>query len=152
MKKIMGLVKKYKEIILYLLFGVCTTLVNWVVYAIMVKGLELNMIPANAVAWVAAVTFAFFTNKVWVFESKSWDAKTAIREALSFYAARIVTGIIEIFLPTGLYKIGLDRDLFGVKGFAAKIIVSIIVIILNYVFSKLFVFRKSKNKRKEQTN
>ena len=139
MKKIKELFIKYKEIIMYLIFGVATTGVNWVVYSLLVK-----MTVSNVIAWIAAVIFAFITNKLWVFESKSWVPKVAAREFVSFVASRLATGVIEWFGPLLLFKIGLDQDLFGVKGFVAKIVCSVLVVILNYVFSKLLVFTKKK--------
>lgn len=72
-----------------------------------------------------------------MFESKSWVPKVAAREFVSFVASRLATGVIEWFGPLLLFKIGLDQDLFGVKGFVAKIVCSVLVVILNYVFSKL---------------
>ncbi len=144
MKKIIELFKKYKEIIMYLIFGVATTLVNFVAYTVFIEVLNVEMTVSNAVAWVIAVAFAFVTNKLFVFESKAKGLGTALKEAVSFVGSRAVSGAIEIFLPTGLYAIGLNFDLFGIKGFVAKAAVSIIVIVLNYVFSKLFVFRKKR--------
>lgn len=145
MKKIKELFIKYKEIIMYLIFGVATTGVNWVVYSLLMKAVlvhapgsdDVKMTVSNVIAWIAAVIFAFITNKLWVFESKSWVPKVAAREFVSFVVSRLATGVIEWFGPLLLFKIGLDQDLFGVKGFVAKIVCSVLVVILNYVFSKL---------------
>ena len=104
----------------------------------------MKMTVSNVIAWIAAVIFAFITNKLWVFESKSWVPKVAAREFVSFVVSRLATGVIEWFGPLLLFKIGLDQDLFGVKGFVAKIVCSVLVVILNYVFSKLLVFTKKK--------
>lgn len=152
MKKIKELFIKYKEIIMYLIFGVATTGVNWVVYSLLMKAVlvhapgsdDVKMTVSNVIAWIAAVIFAFITNKLWVFESKSWVPKVAAREFVSFVVSRLATGVIEWFGPLLLFKIGLDQDLFGVKGFVAKIVCSVLVVILNYVFSKLLVFTKKK--------
>ncbi len=142
MNKIIELFKKYKEIIMYLIFGVATTLVNFVVYTIFVEALRVEMTVSNAVAWVVAVAFAFVTNKLFVFESKKAGVLHVLKEAVTFVGSRVISGAVEILLPTLLFKIGFDFDLFGIKGFAAKAAVSVIVIVLNYIFSKLFVFRK----------
>ena len=131
-----------KEIISYLFFGVMTTAVNWVVYTAFVKFLGVNITVSNAVAWIAAVIFAYFTNKIFVFESKSFKPLTLLKELVSFIAARALTGVIEIFGTPLLVKIGLSQKLFGIDGAVAKIIISVIVIILNYVFSKILIFRK----------
>lgn len=133
---------KYKEIISYLFFGEATTAVNWIIYILCVKLLRIDMTLGNAVAWCSAVAFAYITNKLFVFESKSLTFKETAKEAVSFLGARAATGLIEIFLPTLLYKIGLGFTVFGIKGLGAKAIVSIIVIILNYVLSKLWIFNK----------
>ena len=136
------LFRKYREQIMYLIFGVATTAVNWVVYVAMQKVFRAEMTLCNAVAWVIAVAFAYVTNKLFVFESKSWKPLVVVREALAFVGARVLTGLFETFIPTLLFKIGLNQAVFGIEGFAAKAVTSIVVIVLNYVFSKLFVFRK----------
>ncbi len=134
--------KKYREGILYLLFGGLTTLVNWLVYILLVNGLSANMTLSNAVAWVAAVAFAFITNKRYVFRSQQTGAPALLREIGSFFAARVLSGVVEIVGPALLMKIGLSMPLFGVPGAAAKLTVSVVVILLNYLFSKWFVFKK----------
>lgn len=159
-KFVKNLFIKYKEIIMYLIFGVLTTAVNWVTYSLLMKVIlssasisnDVKMTIGNVIAWLVAVIFAFVTNKLWVFESKSWEVKLAIKEFLSFVASRLATGVIEWFGPLLLFKIGLDQALFGVDGFVAKIVCSVLVVILNYVFSKLITFRNKKNtdKTKEQ--
>lgn len=137
-----------KEIISYLFFGVMTTLVNFITYSLLVKFAFGNnpdssqVTLSNGIAWCAAVIFAFFTNKLFVFESKSFAPLTFMKEFFSFVGARIVTGLMETFIPTLLINAGLDGTLFGVKGLIAKLVVAIAVIILNYVFSKLISFRK----------
>lgn len=150
--KIKKLLNKYKEIITYIIFGVLTTAVNWACYTILVKcGLNENdfqLTVSNAIAWVVGVLFAFVTNKIWVFESRSWKMPLAVKEFISFVAARAITGVLEIFGLPILLKVGIDQPLFGVDGFLAKIIISVVVVILNYVFSKLIVF-KNKNDKNE---
>lgn len=135
---------KYREIIMYLIFGVSTTLVNWIVYTLLVSIANTDVTPANAIAWFAAVIFAYITNKLYVFESKSWKVTVLAHEIISFFGARIASGVFEIFLPALLMKIGLDQAIFGIEGFAAKLVVSVLVIVLNYIFSKLFVFKNKK--------
>jgi putative flippase GtrA len=129
---------------MYLIFGVSTTLVNWIVYTLLVSVANADVTISNAMAWVAAVIFAYITNKLYVFESKSWKISVIVREAISFFGARVASGVFEIFLPALLMKLGLDQAFFGIEGFAAKLVVSVLVIVLNYIFSKLFVFKKKK--------
>lgn len=106
------------------------------------KTSAVNMTISNAIAWFTAVVFAYITNKLFVFESKSWNVAEVWKEVVKFFGARITTGVIEIGGLPLLYYIGVKQSLFGVEGFAAKILVSVIVVILNYVFSKIFVFNK----------
>ena len=155
MNRIKELIIKYKELITYVIFGVLTTLVNWVTYAVVVKLSPASISTltwitvSQAVAWVAGVLFAFVTNKLWVFESKSFTPETVIKEFISFVAARALTGVLEVFgLPlmvTAFEKLGIQQTVFGIEGMIPKLIISVVVVILNYVFSKLIVFRKKKN-------
>ncbi len=140
----MKLLKKYREQIMYIIFGVATTVVNWIVYVTMQKVFHAEMTLSNAVAWVISVLFAYVTNKLYVFESKSWKPMLVLREATAFVGARLLTGLFDTFFPTLLYKIGLNQTVFGIEGFVAKAVASIAVIVLNYVFSKLIVFRNKK--------
>ena len=135
-----------KETWLYLFYGVLTTVVNYVAFYLFYSVFfhQKASVVANVIAFIFAVTFAYITNKLFVFESKSWVPKVAAREFVSFVVSRLATGVIEWFGPLLLFKIGLDQDLFGVKGFVAKIVCSVLVVILNYVFSKLLVFTKKK--------
>lgn len=142
LSKLTNLFVKYKEIIMYLIFGVCTTVVNFIFYTVFVELLNFDITLSNAIAWVFAVTFAFVTNKIFVFQSHQKSFGGLIKEIFSFFGSRIISGLVEIILPTLLFNIGLDGEIFGVKGLVAKVLVSIIVIILNYVFSKIFVFKK----------
>ena len=86
--------------------------------------------------------FAFATNKRFVFDSRSWKAPVLLYEFFAFFGARILSGVVEIFLPSLLMEIGLNQEVLGIKGFMAKLAASVIVIVLNYIFSKLFIFRK----------
>ncbi len=137
-----GVWNKYREGILYLFFGGLTTLVNWITYILLVKGFSVNITAANAVAWMIAVIFAFVTNKRYVFRSEKTEKKALVREIGSFFAARVVSGVIEVVGPTLLMGIGLSQPLFGVPGFLAKLTVSVMVVLLNYLFSKWFIFKK----------
>ncbi|WP_407384843.1 GtrA family protein [Ruminococcus sp.] len=170
MGKIKELFNKYKEIIMYIIFGVLTTLVNWVAYTLLIKafggaienksvmftlfGKDITteiffIFIANFVAWVAGVAFAFVTNKIWVFESKSWKFGLVMKELWLFILARLITGVLEWFGVPLLWAVGMDQPLFGIDGFLAKIVVSIIVVILNYVFSKLIIFKNKDDKKQK---
>lgn len=142
LNKLINLYKSRRETVNYLFFGVLTTLVNWIAFALAVTLAKLSITAGNTIAWIVAVAFAYVTNKLWVFESLSWGFSQVLREACSFIGARLATGALEIFGVPLLIAAGLSYPLFGVPGFAAKAIVSVVVIVLNYVFSKLWVFRR----------
>ncbi|MDD6807652.1 MAG: GtrA family protein [Oscillospiraceae bacterium] len=144
MKKISELTIKYKEILVYLIFGVLTTIVSWSTYALFVSLLNLSIEVSNTLSWVCAVLFAFVTNKFFVFESKNKNLKTIFKEFLTFVSSRFLTGVIEIFGVPILVNIGLGATIFGIDGMVAKVLISVIVVILNYIFSKLIVFKKVK--------
>lgn len=141
------LLTKYRHLILYLVFGVATTLVNWLVYIPCIRLFgsdpsKFQITLCNAVAWLAAVTFAYVTNKLFVFESKCMAPRFVLAEIVKFFGARIFSGLFEIFLPGILMSAGLSQTVFGVEGAVAKALTSVLVIVMNYVLSKLLVFRK----------
>lgn len=142
MKKILELYKKYRELVNYVFFGGCTTLVSWATYALFVGAADMGILPGKILSWVCAVTFAFVTNKLWVFFSTAADWRIWLREGVEFFASRVATGVVEVMGLPLLIKAGLDASWFGVEGFAANVVVTVVVIILNYIVSKFFVFRK----------
>ena len=137
-----------REFIMYIIMGVLTTLVNWISYwvfiRIIVTSNELfNMAASNVIAWVISVIFAYVTNKIWVFNSKSWKPSFVAGELTKFVGSRILTGCLEWFGLPFLVWLGLNQPVLGAKGGVAKIIISVLVVILNYVFSKLIIFTKT---------
>ena len=134
--KIKELIKKYKFIILYGIFGVLTTIINIGVYGLLYSVLDVSNVISNIIAWIVSVLFAFITNKIWVFESKSFDFKILMKELGSFTACRVATGVLDL----GIMFVGVD--LLKGPAIILKIASNIIVIILNYVMSKIFVFKK----------
>lgn len=140
LEKIKALLNRYYEMISYLFWGGCTTVVSWATYSVF-SLLSGNVFLSNVLSWICAVLFAYVTNKLWVFRSKSWKKEVVVKEFSMFMSSRILTGILEIVLVPLFVKIGLTQTVFGIKGSASKIIVSFLVIILNYAFSKLFVFK-----------
>ena len=136
MKKIRELIQKYYDILVYLVFGVLTTLVNYIVYLPCYNLLNLSATVSNVIAWAIAVAFAYLTNKPFVFRSHDWSARTVIPELSNFVGSRIVSGALE----TGIIFLTVDCLLWN--GNVMKLVTSVIVVILNYVASKLVVFRK----------
>ena len=137
-QKIMDLVKKYWDIITYLFFGVLTTVVNYLVYIPLYNGLGMSATASNAIAWVVAVAFAYLTNKPFVFRSNDWSMQTVIPELTKFVGCRIGSGAIETAI------LFVTVDLLGWNGNIWKLLTSVIVVILNYIGSKLLVFTKKK--------
>lgn len=135
MKVIIELFNKYKSVILYLIFGVLTTLVNILSYAFFTKVINVEYLISNIISWIISVTFAFITNKVFVFESKSREKKIVLKELLLFYYYRLLSLGIEMIL---LYVF---VDLFNVNDLIMKVVTNIVVIILNYFFSKFKIFK-----------
>ena len=141
-----------RETILYIVFGVATTVVNYIVFHLLYNVLwhQNHSLAANAAAFVAAVIFAFVVNKLFVFESRSWDAATLKREIPSFLGARIGSFGIEeagLFLEEKVFKLGgVIAITLGGTAFdwitVVKIALAFVVVALNYVFCKLFVFKK----------
>ena len=141
-----------RETVLYLIFGVATTVVNYAVFFLFYNVLwhQQNSLYANTVAFVAAVIFAFVVNKMFVFESKSWSLSTLKKELPSFMAARIGSFGIEeagLFLAEKVLKLGgvIALTVAGVSFdwiSLVKIALAFVVIVVNYVFCKLFIFRK----------
>ena len=145
------LLYKYKEILMYIIVGGLTTLVNWVVYAVCtnilpIKNTKQLILFSNIAAWIIAVVFAYVVNKCWVFKSKTHSFIGLFREFISFFGTRLFTGLLEILGVPLLVILGMNQTFFGIEGFLSKILVSILVTILNYVFSKLFIFNKSSQK------
>jgi putative flippase GtrA len=143
-----------RETILYLVFGVLTTLVNFTVFEILNRALgEQYALVSETAAFIAAVLFAYFTNKPFVFQSRDWSAKTLAKEIPTFFGGRVFSFLIEAglvllsrdLLHAGkydfLFHLG-DTELMRINGLTvAKAPISVIVVILNYIFSKLLVFR-----------
>ena len=130
-------IKKYEGVLLYLIFGVLTTAVSFIVYYICYTKFHWINLASNTVVWILSVMFAFITNKIWVFKSKSFQNELVLRELITFVVSRLSTWLLE----TVIMFVGVDI----LKGYwlIAKVIASVLVVILNYVFSKLFIFRKN---------
>ena len=138
MKKLIDLYRKHKEIVNSLIVGVLTTVVSLLVY----YGLTLTVLDpeqavqlqaANVISWIAAVVFAYFTNRRFVFESRS---QNMLKEAAAFFAARLSTLVLDMVLMFLLVTLLKCNDKI------AKLVVQVAVIVANYVLSKFLVFKK----------
>lgn len=130
------LVKKYWDILSYLFFGVLTTVVNYLVFFPCHNLLGLSATLSNVIAWAVSVAFAFVTNKPFVFKSYDWSAKVVVPELTKFVGTRLGSGILETAI------IFVTVDWLKLNGNIMKLAVSVLVVIINYIGSKLLVFRK----------
>lgn len=142
MKKLITLYRKYEEIINYLIVGILTTIVSLGVYYILVLTIldpnePIQLQLANIISWIAAVAFAFFTNRKFVFKSKNTNVS---KEAISFLSSRILTLLIDM----GIMFISVT--VLSMNDKIAKLISQVVITIANYILSKLFVFKKSSSK------
>lgn len=136
--KCMQLLRKHWDVVSYLVFGVLTTAVNYLVYLPCYNWLGLSAAVSNVIAWVAAVAFAFLTNKPFVFKSHDWSAQVVLPELAKFVGCRVGSGLLETAI------IFVACDLLKWNGNIWKLITSVLVVILNYFGSKLLVFGKRK--------
>ena len=140
-KRVYSLYNKYKEIINYLIFGVLTTIISLLVYygltfTVMNPDKPVSLQIANFISWVAGVIFAYVTNRSFVFKDKAHGKKAIMKEMTSFFACRIFTMVVD----TAIYWIGCTTLKF--PALIVKMVSQVVVIVLNYVFSKLIVFKK----------
>lgn len=137
--------RAHREGLLYLLFGGLTTLVSFLSFYILEGVLHLDAtLVANPISWVLSVAFAYLTNRTWVFLSRAAGARAIALEALSFYASRVVSflfeeGVLLLFVT-----------LLALPALPVKIVASVLVVILNYLLSKLLVFRKRKEEKDDE--
>ena len=130
-----------KEIIKYGIFGVLTTILNIGTYVVLSQWFNINIAIANIIAWAVGVIFAFVTNKLIVFESKNTDKRTVLREFQQFVSARLATGAMDeaiVVIGSIIVDENIHQDTYNL---AIKIASNILIIVLNYVFSKLFIFK-----------
>ncbi len=136
LERMRKLIDKYYDILAYLVFGVLTTLVNFLVYYPLTNAAGLSATVSNVLAWAVSVAFAFLTNKPFVFKSLDWSAAVTVPELVKFVGTRLSSGFLETAM------IFVFVDCLHWDGNILKILVSVLVVIINYVGSKLLVFRK----------
>lgn len=136
MDRIKALYQKYRELILYVFFGGLTTVVNFVSYAVFAKMLGVDEITSTVIAFVLSVIFAYLTNRKWVFQSRASGWRAIGYEVATFFGGRIFSGLLDVLI---MY-VFVTR--LGFYDLLIKILSNILVIILNFIISKLIVFRK----------
>ena len=147
LEKLLNLFKKYREQIAYLFFGGLTTLVSIGSFSLFYYFiLKSNNLASNVISEIIAITFAYVTNKLFVFNSKTSDFKSFLIEIISFYGVRTIASLLNV----GAMYLLVDVLLFN--ALVCKIIVTVIIIVLNYVFSKLFVFKKANQSQVDEAS
>lgn len=129
------LILKYKDVILYGFFGVCTTIANIVTYWLFAQKMHVPVMISTVIAWIVAVVFAYLTNRKWVFHSTAHGTSEIIKEIISFFSCRIATGIVD-WLCMFIFV-----EKLGMNDMIIKTGANVLVIILNYVASKLVIFK-----------
>lgn len=136
--QIINLFRKYQSFISYVFFGVLTTLVNVIVYWLMAHILQFGTMASTVIAWAIAVFFAYVTNRRWVFRSDASSRAAIIRELIRFFVCRLATGAIDwIYMYVFV-------DILHLHDVIMKASANILVIVLNYIASKLIIFRHKK--------
>lgn len=135
-KPLISIYDKYKEAILYLVFGALTTLINILAYTLLTKVLKIDYMVSNVIAWIVSVIFAYITNKMYVFESNKKELNTVLKEIFNFFFARLVS------LGLDMLVMYIGCSLFTLNDIIVKILSNILVIIVNYFWSKYIIFKK----------
>ena len=135
------LMKKYEELIMYIIVGVCTMIVSLVSYFIMANTLQMYYQAANIISWALAVEFAYVTNKKYVFKSPYTSVQATTKELVSFVSSRVASLLVEILSMFFFVQVcQIDDNI-------VKLMNQVLVTVLNYIFSKFWVFRKEKQHR-----
>lgn len=132
---------RIRQLAAYIFFGACTTLVNIVAYYLLAHPLGIGTAVSTALSWAISVAFAYVTNKLWVFGSKSWQPKLILREASAFYLCRLLTGVLDLGIML------LTVDILGWNDMLMKLLSNILVIILNFAASQVLIFKKTNNQQ-----
>ena len=135
METVRKLWQKYRHLVIYVIFGTLTTVVNYAIYLPLYNWLSLSATVSDIIAWGASVVFAYVTNKVYVFHSPDWSAKVVAKELVSFLGCRVVSGVIEVLI------LMLTVDILAWDGNWMKLITSMLVVFVNYFGSKFWVFK-----------
>lgn len=141
MKLLKSLFLKYRELILYVFFGGLTTLVNWAGYWLLADVFRVPYLWATAIAQILSILFAYVTNRIWVFESKAKGFSAVFWEMVRFFGCRAASFVLDLLCM----RIGVGG--LHINDMVMKLLSNVIVVIVNYVFSKLIVFRKPKQGR-----
>lgn len=136
---IKGLYYQYKEVVNYLVFGALAMAVNFISYFLFTKLFGIEEVLSSGLSWVCSVLFAYITNKLFVFDSKTETKKELLKECVSFFVARVASGIL---CDVGTFALMIR--VFNINDVIAKVVTQVMVVIVNYIFSKFLIFKKKK--------
>lgn len=136
METIRALLRRYQELISYVFWGVMTTLVNYVTYTLLTEGLHVYYLTGTIIAWTVSVLFAYFVNKLFVFRSRNWAWRVALRELWQMVAARLFSLGLEMAIMWSFV------DMLRYNHLVVKLVANVVVVIVNYVLSKFVIFKK----------
>lgn len=132
-----GLYKKHEEGINYLIFGFLAFVLNYILYFLFADAMQMHYMTATVLSWVLTVVFAYWTNRTFVFKSQNKDTGSVVKEFVSFIGARIATEVLELVLMYVMV------DLLSINDKISKLVCQVLVILANYVLSKIWIFKKS---------
>lgn len=139
-QKIRATMKKYEELIKYFIIGVITTIINYAIFVIFSSIINFDIHVSNIIAWIVSVIFAYFTNKLFVFESKSFKIDVLLKEIASFGGARVFSFLLEeVILYIFVNKLKMNQLII-------KLVANVVVMVVNYVLSKFIIFKTKKEK------
>lgn len=132
-----GLYKKHEEGINYLIFGFLAFVLNYILYFLFADAMQMHYMAATVLSWVLTVVFAYWTNRTFVFKSQNKDTGSVVKEFVSFIGARIATEVLELVLMYVMV------DMLSINDKISKLVCQVLVILANYVLSKIWIFKKS---------
>jgi len=151
-KHIINIIKKYEEQLLYLFYGVLTTIVNYVTFVLLrIWWGDYWIHLINLITFVVATLFAYVTNKIFVFKNKNWNFRHFVIELAAFFTSRVSSFLIEaigLYICVDILNVGRYTFILFDGTMAAKVVLSFVAVIINYFLSKFVVFRKKKGDHK----
>ena len=139
-----GLYKKHEEGINYLIFGFLAFVLNYILYFLFADAMQMHYMAATVLSWVLTVVFAYWTNRTFVFKSQNKDTGSVVKEFVSFIGARIATEVLELVLMYVMV------DMLSINDKISKLVCQVLVILANYVLSKIWIFKKSDGDAEER--
>lgn len=136
MEKLRSLLRAHRELVSYVFWGVMTTAVNYAAYLLLTRGAMVYYLTASAIAWAVSVLFAYVVNKLFVFRSRDWAWRVALRELWQMVASRLFSGALELGI------LWLFVDTLHLNDAVVKLAANVVVVVVNYVLSKWVIFKK----------